>query len=218
MVDTSSQEPAEVDSEAHDDLAVVKEATCDVEPSPLPVPGDSTVAAKEVHTDSQMVNTSSQEPTKAENTEDTVRDVIARSNPTPTKRTVLPPKRHSPVPKPRPKKRPLSNLISQKQEVASHSIPTEDGAPNTTPMDKCLKMQTGATRDNAPSPKPSQSRQSSSPVPVDKKEIEAPGPRIRRKTGPPPIPPKPYASQKGGKEGVKPGNVSSESEPPPNPS
>ena len=214
MIDTASQEQTEVDEEAHDDLAVVKEL-CDVKPSPLPVAGDSTVAAKEECTDPQMVNTSSQEPTKAENTEGTVRDVIARSNPTPTKRTLLPPKQHSPVPKPRPKKRPLSNLISQKQEVASHSIPTKDSTPNTNPMDERLKMQAGATGDNAPSPKPSQSRQLSSPVPVDKREIEAPGPQpTRRKTGPPPIPPKPYASQKGGKEGVKPGNVSPESEPP----
>ena len=214
MVDTVSQERIEVDEEAHDDLAVVKEL-CDVKPSTLPVAGDSTVAAKEECTDPQMVNTSSQEPTKAENTEGTVRDVIARSNPTPTKRTLLPPKQHSPVPKPRPKKRPLSNSISQKQEVASHSIPTKDSTPNTNPMDERLKMQAGATGDNAPSPKPSQSRQLSSPVPVDKREIEAPGPQpTRRKTGPPPIPPKPYASQKGGKEGVKPGNVSPESEPP----
>ena len=214
MVDAVSQEPTKVDKKVHDDLAVMKEL-CDVKPSPLPVPVGSTVATKEECTDPQMVNTSSQEPTKAENTEGTVRDVIARSNPTPTKRTLLPPKQHSPVPKPRPKKRPLSNLISQKQEVASHSIPTEDGTPNTNPMDERLKIQVGATGDNAPSPKPSQSRQLSSPVPVDNREIEAPGPRpTHRKTGPPPIPPKPYASQKGGKEGVKPGNVSSESEPP----
>ena len=207
MVDTASQETTNVDEEAH---AVVKEELCDVKPSPLSVPGDSTVAAKEERTDPQMVDTASQEPTRAENTEGTVRDVIARSNPTPTKRTLLPPKQHSPVPKPRPKKRPLSTLTSQKQEVASHSIPTEDGAPNTKPMEERLKMQARATRDSPPSPKPSQSRQLSSPIPVDKREIEAPGPRAQRKTGPPPIPPKPYASQKGGKEGVKPGNASSE--------
>lgn len=203
----------QVDEETPDDHAVVKEELCDVKPSPLPVPDGSPVASKE-HSSSthhQVVDTSSQEPTEAENAEGTVKDVVAKSSPTPTKRTLLPPKRESPVPKPRPKKRPLSNLISQKQEVASQSIPTENGAPNTKPMKESLEMQAGETRDSPPSPKPSQTSQSSSPVPIDKREIEAPGLQALQKTAPPPIPPKPSTSQKAGKEGVK---LSSESEPP----
>ena len=206
-----------VDEEAPDDLAIVKEELCDVKPSPLPVPGGSPVASEEEHgssTDHQMLDTSSQEPTEAENTEGAVKDVIAKSSPTPPKRTLLSPKRESPVPKPRPKKRPLSNLISQKHEVASQSIPTENGAPSTKPMEECPEMQAGETRDSPPSPKPSQTSQLSSPVPVDKREIEAPGPQALQKTAPPPIPPKPSTSQKAGKERAK---LSSESEPP-NPS
>ena len=56
-----------VNEEAHDDLAVVKEEICDVESSPLPVPGDPTVATKDEqssNTDHQAIDTASQEPTE----------------------------------------------------------------------------------------------------------------------------------------------------------